>query len=155
MVCALPTRQIDLVVVSRERLVKSRRLGRNVKTGGPERKANLRNCNYGNLLVGVVSTDLNTRYQDFVAAVERAINEADPIGLLEMGAPADEYSPEIGTILPRLAAVERVDDVTDVLHEEFLRWFDHGIAGPRDAYEAPARRIWDALLEYRKSDVRG
>lgn len=92
----------------------------------------------------------DTRYQHLVAAVERAINEADPVGLLEIGAPADEYSPEIRTILPRLARVERVDDVTDVLLEEFTRWFDLGIAGPRDAYEAPARRIWDAVLEYRE-----
>jgi hypothetical protein len=33
--------------------------------------------------------------------------------------------------------------------EEFVRWFDQGIGGPSEAYEAPARRIWAALLEYR------
>ena len=65
---------------------------------------------------------MDIRYQDLVAAVERAINEADPIGLLAGGAPSDEYAPEIGTIIP-----------------------------PRQAYEVPARQIWDALLEYRKS----
>ena len=94
---------------------------------------------------------MNTRYQDLVAAVERAINEADPIGLLEGGAPSDEYAVEIGTIIPRLAKAQRPDDVTDVLHEEFLRWFGDGTAGPRQAYEAPARQVWGALLEYRKS----
>jgi hypothetical protein len=36
---------------------------------------------------------METRYQALVAAVERAINEADPIGLLEAGAPTDEYGP--------------------------------------------------------------
>ena len=86
-----------------------------------------------------------------VAAIERAINEADPIGLLEAGAPADEYRPEIGTILPRIAHAQQPDYVTDVLHEEFLRWFGDGTAGPRQAYETPARRIWDALLEYRRT----
>ena len=91
------------------------------------------------------------RYQDLVAAVEGAINEADPIGLLEIGAPPDEYAPEIRTILPRIANAQQHDDVTDVLHGEFLRWFGDETAGPRQAYEAPARRIWDALLEYRKS----
>jgi hypothetical protein len=40
---------------------------------------------------------MDTRYQDLVADVERAINEADPIGLLAGGAPSDEYAPEIGT----------------------------------------------------------
>ena len=34
---------------------------------------------------------MKARYQSFVAAVERAIDDADPIGLLEGGAPADEY----------------------------------------------------------------
>ena len=91
----------------------------------------------------------DTRYQRLVAAVERAINDADPIRLLGVGAPADEYSPEIGTILPRLAGVHGISDVTSVLHEEFVRWFDERIAGPRDAYEAPAHRIWAAILEYR------
>ena len=94
---------------------------------------------------------LDIRYQDFVAAVERAINEADPIGLFAGSAPSDEYAPEIGTIIPLLANARRPDDVTGVLHGEFLRWFGEGTAGPRQAYEAPARQIWDALLEYRKS----
>ena len=91
----------------------------------------------------------DTRYRLLVSAVEQAIHAADPIGLLDIGAPADEYSPEIDTILPRLAGVQDVSDVTNVLHEEFVRWFDQRIAGPRDAYEAPAHRIWAAILEYR------
>jgi hypothetical protein len=91
---------------------------------------------------------LDILYQDLVAAVERAINEADPIDLLAGGAPSDEYAPEIGTIIPLLANAHRPDDVTAVLHGEFLRWCGEGPAGPRQAYEAPARQIWDALLEY-------
>lgn len=66
---------------------------------------------------------MKTRHQMLVAAVDRAINEADPIGLLEIGAPADEYAPEVGTIVPRLASVERPEDVAPLLHEEFIRWF--------------------------------
>jgi len=96
-----------------------------------------------------------TRYQHLVAAVGRAIDEADPIRLLEIGAPGDEYAPEIGAILPRLATVERLTGVTDGLHEEFLRWFGHGVAGRRDAYEAPACRIWDTVVEYRQSKTLG
>lgn len=94
---------------------------------------------------------METRYQALVAAVERAINETDPMGLLEGGAPADEYSPEIGTIVPRIVNAQSVDEVTTILHEEFLRWFGDDTAGPRRPYEAPALRIWDALLQYRKS----
>jgi len=84
---------------------------------------------------------METRYKTLAAAVERAISEADPIGLLEGGAPAHEYSPEIGTIVPRVVSAQSVDEVTAVLHEEFLRWFGSDTAGPRQAYEAPALRI--------------
>jgi hypothetical protein len=93
---------------------------------------------------------METPYQALVAAVEWAINEADPIGLLEGGAPADEYSPEIGTIVPRVVNAQNADEVAAILHEEFLRWFGDDTAGPRQAYEAPGVRIWDALMEYRK-----
>jgi len=91
------------------------------------------------------------RYQTLVAAIQRAIDDADPIGLLEGGAPADEYSPEIGTIVPRVVKAQSVEQITTVLHEEFLRWFGDDTAGPREAYEAPARQIWGAVLEFRKS----
>jgi hypothetical protein len=76
---------------------------------------------------------METPHQSLVAAVERAIDDADPIGLLEGGAPADEYAPEIGTIGPRVLNAYSVEEVTTVLHEEFVRWFDDYSAGPRHA----------------------
>jgi len=94
---------------------------------------------------------MKARHQALVAAVEQAIDDADPIGLLDGGAPADEYSPEIGTIVPRVVQAQNVDEITATLHEEFLRWFGDGTAGPRHAYEAPAGKAWTALLEFRKS----
>jgi hypothetical protein len=93
---------------------------------------------------------MERRYKALATAVERAINDADPIGLLEGGAQADEYSPEIGTIVPRVGNAQSVDEITAVLHEEFVRWFGNGAAGPRQAYEAPARQIWPAVLEFRQ-----
>ena len=94
---------------------------------------------------------MERRYQTFVAAIEPAINDADPIGLLEGGAPPDEYSPEIGTIVPRVGNAQRVDEIAAVLHEEFVRWFGNDTAGSREAYEAPARHIWRAVLEFRSA----
>lgn len=100
----------------------------------------------------MISKDaMKARYQSLVAAVARAIDDADPIGLLEGGAPADEYGPEIGTIVPKVVNAQSVEEITTVLHEEFLRWFGDDIAGTRHAYEAPAGKIWKALLEFRKS----
>jgi hypothetical protein len=43
------------------------------------------------------------KYETLAAAVGRAIDEADSIGLLGMGCPAEEYLLEIGTIVPRVS----------------------------------------------------
>jgi hypothetical protein len=91
----------------------------------------------------------DTRRRALAEAVARAIDEADPIGLLATGAPADEYAQEVDTILPRLPSANGIDDVVVILHEEFSRWFCVDTAGPRQAYESPALRIWQAVRQYR------
>ena len=78
---------------------------------------------------------METHHRILVAAVEPAINEADPVGLLRIGAPSYEYGREVGSILPRLISAERLDNVAAVFHEEFVRWFGADIAGPRQRYE--------------------
>lgn len=61
-------------------------------------------------------------YQALVTAATSAIKDADPIGLLEIGAPSDEYSPEIDAIVPRSAGAGGPSDAARILHEEFVRW---------------------------------
>jgi hypothetical protein len=56
----------------------------------------------------------------------------DPMDI-NFGDNTDEYEPETGTILPRLADAETVDDVQTIVHEEFCRWFDEVEAGSREA----------------------
>ena len=85
------------------------------------------------------------RYQHLRSAVTAALNRADPIGLLSMGAPKDEYDPEVGTILLRLRHVSSADDVQRVLHEEFTRWFGADIAGVPHVYRGAAEEIWRAM----------
>jgi hypothetical protein len=75
-------------------------------------------------------------------AVIRAINAADPIALLAMGAPEDDYDPEIRTILPRLPNAASATDVRTILHEEFAAWFDPDIAGGPERYDRAAEEIW-------------
>lgn len=91
------------------------------------------------------------RYQALLLAVGRAIDDADPLGLLKGGAPADEYGPEIGTIVPRVAKAQSVQEVAAILHDEFIRWFGGDIGDPGHAYDTPAATIWEAVLEFRKS----
>jgi hypothetical protein len=82
----------------------------------------------------------------------RAINAADPIGLLAAGAPDDEYSSEIGTVVPRLAKAKSVQQCQDILHEEFVRWFSAETAGPPEAYANLAIDLWPAVQEFLATD---
>jgi hypothetical protein len=54
----------------------------------------------------------------------------------------DEYEPEARTILPRLRTCHSAEDVLTVVHEEFQRWFDPEIAGPREKYSTIANDVW-------------
>ena len=81
--------------------------------------------------------------------VTEILRDEDPIGLMASGAPADEYDPEIGTILPRLKSVDGADAALTVVHEEFCRWFGADVAGPAESYRASADAIWGAWLAFR------
>jgi hypothetical protein len=81
------------------------------------------------------------------AAVDRILREADPIGLIAMGAPDDEYAPELRTLLPRLNEASSPVEMQRIVHEEFVRWFG-GSAGPASGYEAASRRIWEAWTRF-------
>ncbi len=69
--------------------------------------------------------------------------EDDPIGI---AFDPTEYEPEEGTILPRLGEAATVEELTGIIHEEFVRWFSPHIAGPRQRYRPIAQRIWEAYL---------
>jgi hypothetical protein len=89
------------------------------------------------------------RYAALAAAVARAIDEADPIGLLSTGAPADEYATEVATVALRASKASSAAEVRRILHEEFLDRFGERTAGPEKAYRAPALHIWEAVATYR------
>jgi hypothetical protein len=88
--------------------------------------------------------DLTARYERLVGDVEALLYRHDPIGIA-FGDNPDEYSPEAGSIVPRLRDVTGVDDVRRVVHEEFVHWFDADTAGPAAGYQAIAEGLW-ALL---------
>jgi hypothetical protein len=70
------------------------------------------------------------------------------MGLIAMGAPADEYDPEISTILPRLRAASAAVDVQRIVHEELVRWFGAELVGPLTEYGEIAEKIWGAWLDW-------
>lgn len=85
---------------------------------------------------------IKARYRELWGIVDRAIRKEDPIGLLKMGAPTDEYDPEVGTILPRLKNASSESELCYIIHQEFSHWFGQPTAGPISAYTNIAREIW-------------
>jgi len=73
------------------------------------------------------------------------LNERDPLGLIRLGAPLNEYSPEVRTILPRLATAASLVEVRQVVYEEFVRWFGAEVAGKETRYDGVARDLWSIL----------
>lgn len=78
-------------------------------------------------------------------AVSQALRDADPIRLIQRGAPLDEYDPEVGTVLPRLRGATSCSDVRTILYEEFVHWFGDEVAGRIEQYDQAAENIWAVL----------
>jgi hypothetical protein len=79
------------------------------------------------------------------ALVKQAIDQADPIHLLAIGAPEDEYASEIHAIVTHLAACTTLDETQTLVHEVFVTQFDASLAGPKEEYRGLAHTIWTGL----------
>lgn len=90
--------------------------------------------------------DLKARFGNAYERLEAILFEEDPVGI-SFGNNTDEYDPEVRTILPRLDVCRSVEDVEDVVHSEFSRWFEPDIAGPRARYRRVAERVFAELGE--------
>ena len=86
---------------------------------------------------------LNEAYGALYSEVSRVVRAVDPMHLIAIGAPDDEYDPEISTILPRLRGATSATDVQRIVHEEFLHWFGADIAGPSETYAAVSEEVWN------------
>jgi len=75
-----------------------------------------------------------------------ALRRADPIGLMAMGAPSDEYDPELGTILPLFTSVGSQAELEKLIHSQFVAWFGADEAGPSGRYSSAAREVWERWL---------
>ncbi len=80
-------------------------------------------------------------YRELYEQLVQILNRHDPIGLANLGAPHDEYEPEVGTIIPRLASAASAKDVTRIVYEEFSRWFV-AETGPPKAYAPIGDEVW-------------
>jgi hypothetical protein len=76
----------------------------------------------------------------FFLAARAVVNAEDPIGLLAIDAPVDEYDPEVMDLVKWRTALT-ADDVVGV----FVRWFGADYRPPEDM----ARRIADGINDAR------
>lgn len=76
----------------------------------------------------------------YFLAVRAVVNREDPVGLLYMGAPEDEYDPEVADLIKwrEAATAEQISAV-------FLRWFGESGVMPLDM----AARIADGISQAR------
>ena len=73
----------------------------------------------------------------------------DPVGI-NFEDNTDEYDAEAGTIIPRLASCESLDECQTIVHQEFVDWFTAEVAGDRERYLPVAQRIWSAWLRHQE-----
>lgn len=81
----------------------------------------------------------------------------DPLGLISVGAPNDEYEEQADTLLPRLLELRRSGEpeegaVLRIVHEEFVKWYGAAAAGTAERYAASAIEIQAGLGQQLVSD---
>jgi len=85
-------------------------------------------------------------HADTFLSVREIINKHDPARLIVIGAPEDEYDPEVKTIVYQLNIEQSVDQIQDLVYQEFIRWFNEkAIYGERESYAKIAEEIFDVL----------
>ncbi len=86
--------------------------------------------------------------------MEELLFRLDPVGL-NFETNTDEYSSEVGTILPRLKDAKSDCDVLTIVQEEFAHWFnlsDDQLA--RLKYHELAVEIWRLWREHMEPSVK-
>ncbi|QMT19164.1 DUF1871 family protein (plasmid) [Planococcus maritimus] len=74
--------------------------------------------------------------------VKSIIDEWDPIGLLDLGCPDDEYVPEIRDIVALLPHAKSVDELALRIRQVFIKWFEEFLSIEK-CYPV-ALKIWEA-----------
>jgi|HubBroStandDraft_2_1064218.scaffolds.fasta_scaffold269999_1 hypothetical protein len=82
------------------------------------------------------------------AAVQSVVNGVDPEGLLRMGAPINEYDPEIDDFVGAIA--RDVPITEDFVRETWARWFDPR-AGERTCLVELTGRLMAVQRDWRGS----
>lgn len=76
-------------------------------------------------------------------AVRKIVNYVDPITLIGMGCPLDEYDSEVADILKILPNAISSRELAEMIYLVFIKWFGERTAGVYENYKQIADIIWD------------
>jgi hypothetical protein len=90
-------------------------------------------------LMGLNVDSIKAKYGNNFYELREIINKNDPIGLISMGAPEDEYEAEVKTIIVQLDRIKNKEETLDLIYSEFEKWF--GNAGKKENFRKMASEI--------------
>ncbi|MBI4450438.1 hypothetical protein HY642_00555 [Candidatus Woesearchaeota archaeon] len=76
------------------------------------------------------------------ARIRAVVNKHDPICLLKLGCPKDEYDPEVELLVRHVIAAKTTSELRDKVHAVFVRMFDAKIAGSKARYYALSKDLF-------------
>jgi hypothetical protein len=87
-------------------------------------------------------------YGWFCKSFVEILASCDPLGLIAGGAPDDEYDIEVDAILLRMEEAKSVDILSEIIYEEFIRWFDLPSDYPKTLYNNITSSVWDTYQRW-------
>lgn len=85
------------------------------------------------------------KQRDLEKVLREEINRADPIGLISLGAPADEYVIEVRKIEQGFNKIRNGKALEEFIYKTFVEMFDAKLAGPKSVYLKLSNRIYRRL----------
>ena len=89
---------------------------------------------------------MTENYKQRFEQIRQVLGKADPLGLVQHGAPSDEYDQEVAKILAQLHRCETIDQLRKSVFAVFLESFGAETAGSERDYQDLA----SALYQLRK-----
>ena len=88
---------------------------------------------------------LKIKYRELYSDLQGILFSHDLMGI-NFETNTDEYDPEVDTILPRLKDTQDPEGVSNIIFEEFEKWFGEEEAAeiPRSAYLKLANDVWSS-----------
>ena len=78
---------------------------------------------------------------NILSTIELEINNWDPVKLLQMGAPQNEYDMEINMIANRIQETDDTDKIANIIYEVFIEMFEESTFSDIDKFKQECNNI--------------